>query len=445
MKTLIAAGISCLAVASAYAQTPQTLTLRDAVDRALTSHPSVGAARARHDESRAALREAKAPRFPSLRLAGSVTQYQKPMVVTPIHGFSPGQQPRFDETLIQGSATLAYTLFDGGARGGRVGRAGAQAQAARADLTANEQALISRTVAAYLDVTSKKQLLDAQDAQLTALQAEMSRVQQLHDVGRAADVEVFRVEAALATGEADRVRAANALDLALRELERIMSADAGTLSASALQPVSIIDSATAKRAELIEQALANSPTVAQSASQTVAARAQATAARGARWPELKLVGNYLDFGPDEGKHVLEWNAGVQMTYALFTGGATSGNIARADAAHRAAEEQSRAARLQVEQDVDRSLAAVRDASARVASLERAVHRFSEVVRIERLALETGGGTQTDYLKAEADLLIARANFIEVRHREVTARVELARALGQLDSGWLGQNLAQEQQ
>jgi outer membrane protein TolC len=443
MKTFVAAGISCVLAASAYAQSPPPLSLHDAVERALASHPSVGAARARRDESRAALREARAPRFPSLRLAGSLTQYQKPMVVTPIHGFTPGQQPRFDETLIQGTATLAYTLFDGGARGARVRRAGAQAGAANADLTANEQAIAARAVAAYLDVLGKKELLDAQDAQLNALKSEMARVQQLHDVGRAADVEVLRVEAVLATGEADRVRAANALDVAERELERITSAQASTLRAEALRPVRLTDTAIGAREVLVTQALESSPIMAQAGLQTVSAQAQASATRGARWPELRLVGNYLDFGADEGEHVLEWNAGVQLTYALFTGGATSGNIARADAAYRAAEEQARAARHQVEQDVDRTLAAVRDASARVTSLQRAVDRFGEVARIEKLALDTGGGTQTDYLKAEADLLSAKANFIDAHHREVTARVELARVLGQLSMNWLQQNLEQE--
>jgi outer membrane protein len=268
-------------------------------------------------------------------------------------------------------------------------------------------------------------------------------VQQLHDVGRAADVEVLRVEAVLATGEADRVRAANALDFAERELERITSAETGTLRAEALQPVRLTDTATGAREVLVTQALESSPLLAQAGLQAISAQAQASAARGARWPELKLVGNYLDFGADEGEHVLEWNAGVQLTYALFTGGATSGNIARADAAHRAAEEQARAARFQVEQDLDRTLAAVHDASARVTSLQRAVERFGEVARIEKLALDTGGGTQTDYLKAEADLLSAKANFIDAHHREATARVELARVLGQLSMNWLQQNLEQE--
>jgi len=96
--------------------------------------------------------------------------------------------------------------------------------------------------------------------------------------------------------------------------------------------------------------------------------------------------------------------------------------------------------MTVGQDLDRARAGVAEAHARVASLERAVASFVEVARIEHVALTAGSGTQTDYLRAEADLLSARANLVEARHREIGARVELARVTGALEIDWLNANL-----
>ena len=78
--------------------------------------------------------------------------------------------------------------------------------------------------------------------------------------------------------------------------------------------------------------------------------------------------------------------------------------------------------------------------ARIAALQSAVEQSAEVARIERLALEVGSGTQSDYLDAEANLLRARADLIEARHAEISARVELARVLGELSPEWLARTV-----
>ncbi len=131
-----------------------------------------------------------------------------------------------------------------------------------------------------------------------------------------------------------------------------------------------------------------------------------------------------------------------MSYALWTGGGRSNQIRRAGAEARGAAEQTRLAELGVDLSLDRALAAVREAHARVLALRSAVQTSEQVARIERTALEVGTGTQNDYLEAEANLLRARAQLIEARHAEIAARIELARVTGELTVGWLRQLLQQ---
>ena len=97
----------------------ESLTVDEAVREALATYPTVAVSAAAGDEAHAAVGEAQAAWYPSLRLSAAANRYEEPMAVYPIHGFKPGLIPPFDETIYQGGLNLSYTLFDGGSRGVR--------------------------------------------------------------------------------------------------------------------------------------------------------------------------------------------------------------------------------------------------------------------------------------------------------------------------------------
>lgn len=432
--------------APAAAQAPAAegpLTLAAAVERALGRFPAVASARARQREAREALGEAGTGLRPRGRLNASAIHYQEPMVVTPIHGFGPGLFPEFDETLLQGTLGLTWTLWDGGATGARVRSAASQLDGAGAALTAAEQALAGRVAAAYLAALGQQQVLEAYNLRLEALEAELSRVRQRFEVGRAARVELLRAEAALASAEAERVRLSTAVDGAERDLARLLAAPVEETRATRLAPVALADAAPPDRESLIAEGIAASPAVAQARAQLLAAEAGVALARSALRPELRAVANVNEWGSAQGDFTAEWNAGLQIAVPLFDGGATRRRIARAEAARAAAAEQVRLAEVQVREEVDRAAARFEEAQARIESLESAAQRFAEVARVQKLLLDEGAGTQTDYLAAEADLLAARASLAEVRNAAVLARIDLARAAGHLGPDWLRGHVTHE--
>jgi outer membrane protein len=416
------------------------LSLFDAVERALGYFPSIRASEAVRGEAREAVGEAEASLFPSLNLNSSATRFQKPMVVTPIHGFTPGQLPTFDDTLIQGGVGLSYTLFDGGGRRARIRLARSNTGTAEADLGTARLALIADVADAYLETLSRRQILEAHDHRIDALKSELSRARQQFDAGRAARIEVLRVEAALANADADRVRDAQALDRAERDLARLIGTSAEEIRAAQLASVALIDHLLPDRESLEAQALRSSPVVAQARSRLASAEAGLAVARSGLWPELSLKGNYNYFGSGQGNYEAEWQSGIQLSYSIFEGGARSKAISRADEVKQSAREQLNLAEIQMNREIDRASSAVLEARARVDSLLTAVARFEEVARIEKLLLETGAGTETDFLNAEADLLTARANLVEARNGEISARVELARVTGLLSLPWLSQTV-----
>jgi outer membrane protein len=419
---------------------PARLTLTGAAARALVRYPSVAAAAAAEEEARAAAGEAGAARLPTATAVGSAFLYQKDMVVTPIHGFGEGLTPPFDDLLFQGALNLSYLLFDGGARRGRIRGAEAQAEATRAARDAVSQAVVDRVVSTYVEILGQQEVLSAHDRRIVSLRAERERVQKLLEVGRAAEIDRLRIDAGLAGAEADRTRVAVALDRAERDLAALVGGKVDETRAGRLVPLGAPSAPPPPREALVEPALRTSPVVEEARRRLAAAEAAVGVARSARWPEARLAGNYLAFGGGSTPFESEWNAGVQVSVPLFDGGATSKAIARKQAARQAARERLRQAELDVASEIDRALAAFQEARARALSLAAAAARLAEVVRIQKLLLETGQGTETDYLDAEADLLEARANLTHARLGEADARAGLARAAGQLTPQWIEENL-----
>ncbi len=414
----------------------ERLTLTAAIERAVVAFPTVAAAKAGSDEARAVLGEAKAAWFPSLHLTASATQFEEPMAVTPIHGFTPGSIPPFDETLIQGAATMSFTVFDGGARSARIRAASRSAEAADASAASVEQELIESVVRTFVRVLTQREVIAAHDQRLAALVTERTRANDFLAAGRGAEVAVLRADAAVAEAEAVRVSLLAGLDVAIRDLARLIGASPDTLRAQDLQAVELRDSTVPNREDAVAQALTASPSVERARLEAAAASASIGVARGARWPALALVGRVIDRGSAQGDYTTEWDAGLQLSYPIFTGGATSNRIAQARARESGAAEHLRLAELEAAAGVDRALAAVEESRARIASLQRAVAGFTEVARVEKLRLDTGTGTQTDYLKAEADLLKARADLATARYALLTARAALALAMGQLSQTWV---------
>jgi len=265
-------------------------------------------------------------------------------------------------------------------------------------------------------------------------------VRQLLEVGRAAPVEGLRVEAALSRAEAEEVSARARLRVAGLDLARLTGVPPEELEVRTLRSPDPGDGEVPPREAVLARALEASPEVAYARRQAEVARAAFLEARSAWLPRLEAGGTYSEFGTLDGGFQGEWRASLQLSYSLFTGGARAGATRRAEARARGAREAVRETELAVSSGVDRALAALEEALARVEALEKAVARSEEVARIERLALQEGAGVQTDYLAAEAALFQARALLSEARHGVVMARLQVARATGDLTLEWIEEHL-----
>ena len=431
------AGDPASPAAEAGTDTLPPLTLTDVLESALRTHPAVTGAEADLTAARAATDRARAAWLPTVAATVTATQFEEPMVVAPLHGFDIRSPPAFDETLYQGHASAEYTLWDGGARGARIRASEARAAASESGVAVARDRVLADATSAYLSALTATEVLRAHDRWVRALEEERDRAQLLFEEGKTPRLAVLRTEAALSRARAEWQAADEGLRLAERRLSRVSGIEVQRIRRVTPVEVAVADE-TLDRDTLVERARSANPALAQAASRVAAAQTAVSAARSSYWPRLSLTGRYSAFDAPSTELVGEWQAGVQVSYPLFTGGARGAGVAEAEAEAAAARSGRALAEHEVADAVDAALLAYRSARARVAALEAAVEQSAEVARIERLALDSGAGVQTDYLRAEAQLVEARSGLAEARHAAVRARVRLAQATGTLTMEWVAQ-------
>lgn len=415
----------------------QVGTLREALERAVEVHPSLDRARARTDAAASALDGARSSRLPTLALHGSGIRFQEPMLVAPLHRFDPTTVPDFDETLLQGTLGVDWTLFDGGRRSAGIREAGARAGATEEGIREARAAVLQRTADAYLSALSARALLEAQTRREEALLTERDRAAQLVREGAAPDLELLRADAEFASARADRATASERLALAVATLERILELPPGSLEAEALAPAPLPRDPLPGPAD-VGAGLERVPAVAAAMAEVTAAEAGVAAARSAWLPTLSAVAGYNLFAGGSVSPVAEWQGGLRLSYPLFTGGARGSAVDANRADLREARARVEEVTEQAALAADAARAAEAEARSRADALAAAVERFAELARVERLALDEGVGLQSDWLRAEAGLFESRAGLAEARHRVLAARIAWARAVGRLDLDWITQ-------
>jgi len=418
----------------------EVLTLAEAVRLTLESHPSVGVSKARRESSAWILHQAQGARFPLVSTDASLARYQEPALVAPLHGFDPTMAPAFDRSLVRGNLTVTYSVYDGGARVGRIGQAEAGEAMAAAGQSASEIDLTAQVSAAYLEILSGADLLSAAGNQREALEAEGDRVRQFFQEGKVARVDLLRVQAALSQSEAVEISLRSRLEVAQGRLGRLTGLSGERLRSRTLASIRLRSGSVAALPEAMGLARSANPGLEVARQRLAGASAGAQVAN-ANWrPTVQTAGAYSDFGALDGEHTFEWQGSLRVSLPIFTGGALRGERERASADEREASEALRLAELAVEEGVEGALAAVSESRALRDALERGVEQAEEVARIEALALEVGSGIQTDFLRAQAELFQARAALAQARHGEVMAAIQLARVTGELSLEWLRENM-----
>lgn len=302
-----------------------TITLSDAIDRALHLAPSVDVAAATSDMSVAHVREQRAPLFPTIAAGGEY--YQAPgydIVVT-------------NRGLTAGLLTVDYTAWDWGRRQARLRAAEYVSEASRLGVAAARAQIVFDTTIAYFDLLRARGIQRDLQASFERLARYVTTIEELEKSGRVITNDVLKFRTARDSTEL-------ALDAARSNSQRA-TATLGILIGQPNQPDLDIASIAGIPPKPTGD-LAQSP-VMQAADRAIAsANSQIQAAKAERLPtfQVAFTTGFLGVDPHPTfSHNFGGSYDGVVSVPVFDGGLISSHIDQAKAKQHSAAAQAREA------------------------------------------------------------------------------------------------------
>ncbi len=333
------------------------------------------------------------------------------------------------ESQFAASATLAtMPLYAGGRIRSAVHAAGCQVESARMDHATTVMDVKLEVATYYTMVLRAERGVEVAEGNVASLAAHTRDVENLLAQGLVARNALLAAEVAHADARQRAIQAHHGLDSARAAYNRLLGRPLGA-------PVTLADvAASPPEGELTtwtETAIGNRPELAALASEANVLRHQAASQRGARLPQVGLVGG---FGYLENQHLDPnglWSLTVGMEWTPFDGGTSAAQRSALEHNARALDRLRADARSAITLEVRRAWHDAWETHQRIEVNRRAIAQAEENLRVARDRFNQGVGTNTEVLDAETLRTLTFSNFYGAVYDAVLAGYRLRRAAGTL--------------
>ena len=394
-------------IAGAQEPAVERLTLAQAIERALVASPTLGRLRAGERAAEADVRAARGERLPDLRLrAAYVRQSDVP------EGTVGGQTifPNFPDNFRTRLGT-SVPLFTGGRLKRAVESAELELQASAKDVETGRGDLVFEVASVYWTLATLRRSEEVLTEGLGSYDAHLKDARNRETFGMAARNEVLAVQVERDRAELDLLEARRDVQVAEANLRRLLDLADG-IRIEAAEPLESVAPPAADPGALAAAAIEARPERAALLARLGAADARVRGEKGGRWPEVSALAgldyanpNRLILPPTaDWKHT--WDAGVSLSWNLFTGGRTGAAIARAQAQADGVREELADLERRIRLEVTQRVLEQRTAGARVSLSERTLESARENVRVAGDRYRAGVIPSSELLDAENALLRA---------------------------------------
>lgn len=406
------------------------ISLEDAVQLAVRTHPTVLAAKEARRSADARIREARAGLRPSfdVRAAGGFADTNNSSTRTRL-GRTPtsSQSDQFERA--ESSMLFVQPLFDGFDTRNRTQAAAARFDAAGSRIAGSSESIGLRAITAYLGVIRGEGLVELAETNVERHTdiVERIRIQVEGGGGSAADLDQASGRLALATSTLLQLRGN------LRQAEAAYLEAVGEPADTLVLPLDPDLAIPAQVDEAIAIASENNPTLAAAAMESRARSKDAEASRAPFFPRVTFEvegSRSQNLGGIAGPNN-EAKAMVVVNLNIFQGGAKS---ARSDAAKaRLSEARLRASetRRNVEQNVRNSYAAFVTTQEQIPILESHVDSSERALEAYTQQFVLGRRTLLDVLNVENEVFGAKASLLNGEINELLSQYQILTALGRL--------------
>ena len=330
---------------------------------------------------------------------------------------------------------INYTVFDFGARAGRIDAARAEILAANFAFNDTHRKIIYEVEQAYYRLLNASGQEDAARASLanaqTVQRAAEDRLQQC----LATLPDVLEAKSSTAQAQFELQAVVGAKEIARGDLATALGASPTTIIQ--VQPINVLptpDSISESVDQAINRAFAQRPDLMQQVAEIRSADARVKEARAAYYPSLNLSTNPIAQSLYGLQQQLPWThtanlaggLGVTLSWTLFDGGARKNNLAKAKANLRAAEAQVKDTRDQIANEV----------WAAYTNLNTAFRQRQAAIALVQAASQSYVAALESYnfgVRSLLDVTAAQRILAQAYSADVLARTQVLTALAELAS------------
>lgn len=390
----------------------ETLTIDDAVTKAVESNFDIQTAKKELDKQEGQLTTSIGGLLPDLVATGNYRKIDDQSIQT-------FNEERFgvDRTWDVG-IEVQQPIFRGGKGSASYSRESLLRDAAKLNLEEITNQVISQTKISYFNTQlAKAQILVAE--KLVGLREELLRREKARlEVGKIPPFDVLRAEVSLANSRTPFIKAKNDFRIAQEELRKILGETAGVNSGeievsgelSFVPEIVVLEDA-------LSRAEANRPELKRLALIEEAAAKNINIERAEFFPSVSAYAGYgwqqSQFNKNDEFH--GWQAGLRAQWKIFDSFKTIGKVTTAEAL----KEQARIAREKliegVRVETRQVISTLQEATELVAASKKVAQQGEESLRQADERLNAGAGTQLDVLESQLALTEARTNEISALH------------------------------
>jgi outer membrane protein len=413
------------AILAACALPARALSLNEAASLALQNDPRLRAAGDAVQASKAQVEEARAGYRPNASLSGStgLSRYYLSPAIT-------NQLPiNFGSASNPSAATLqaSQPLYTGGLTSAQLAASKSQLEGARQNESGTRQQLLLNAAAAYLDVKRDRIDIELAQANVAALERDLSDTQKRYAAGEATRTDTSQAEARLAEARANLKRAEANTQVSEAAFVRVVGVAPDDLAGdwpSTAVPASLNDALTSAGL---------TPTVLAADAQRRSAESQIDVARADYYPSLSLNGSATAQGDSQTAYdrYKDWSVQLKATLPLYTGGATRAKVSAAKAQAAQAADELEDARHAAVESITQSWSLLQAADDLIRAYQSEVAAASLSLDDARKELQAGTKTTKDVLDAERDKVSAQVNLAGSEHDRAVAAFQLLAACGKL--------------
>ena len=402
------------------------LSLKDAIEAALDKSPQVRLYKERIEAARSASRTQLGALLPNL--SGSSKFTNQTFFLGTIGGAPVRTQP-FD--IADARGTLSQSLFSWSLiERWRASRAALAVSEMESDTTKNDT--MATVALHYMEVMRNAETVNARTANVEMYKELVAYIKGRQSGGMATGLDTARLETQL---ENERQR----LELAKSDVERAKLILINALGVNFDVKLVLTDELKAPeeplptQSDAMEVALANRPEMKAQEQRIQVSRLSLSSVKAERLPSLQAQGDYGAIGNQVNNSTSTYNVGVTMSIPIFDGGQREGRIGESRSRLLQEEIKMDVVSRQVTMELREALVTLTSAKEQVRIAKDGLKAAMTELQLARERFRLLSSNSLELSNALFSLVRARDNMIDGLFRANASRVNLARAMGQVEA------------